>query len=161
MRRLLLLLIVLPLLGGCNGLNPLFPWLDADGHYEGYVDVCRPIAGFNHSFDSHLRIWDNCNRAEMTDVGGHCHGARYIDYNYWTDELEIVFEVIEARWDSECGNEIYHWEMRLIGDIDDSGDYQGRIELDIDPEDYESDNCYLSHNPCPEYMGTFDFGFDW
>jgi len=157
MKKLVLITLILGLLAvGCDRNSPLFPLVnDADGYYEGWVNIYRPGMGFDRSFHASLRIWDDGYRARLIDDRGQQYVADYVDYNSWSDELEIYFRVLEERWSYDCGHETYDWEMRLIGKIR-RGSFVGEIEADIDPEDYYSEYCHMDYNPPPERLGTFD-----
>jgi hypothetical protein len=166
LRKLIpLLALIAIVVVGCNGGDPIFVSQDADGHYAGWVHVDNPGMGFNDSFYATLSISDSTHRATFRDDRGRTFYADHVDYSYWTDNLEIFFRVPETRWNPECGNEYYNWEMRLNGRLYTDGDYRGEIESDIDPEDYHSDHCYLDYNPPPRHLGSFvlerEFGVWW
>lgn len=157
MRKLLLPLLILALLAiGCDRDNPIFPGYDTDGLYTGWVYIDNPGMGFNRSFYAELRIYDNGYDARLWDDYGRVFDSDHVDYNYWTDELDVYFRVIETRWSPDCGHEVYDWEMKMNGNITSSDRYRGELEGDIDPEDYHSDHCHLDYNPPPRHVGTFD-----
>lgn len=142
------------LLVGC-GDSDLF-WDDADGYYEGWVQINRPGLGFDDSFYATLRVWGYSDRARLWDDCGRRFDADYVDYNPWNNKLKVYFRVRETTWHPECGHEIYDWELRLAGRLKYENWLYGDIEVDIDPDDYSSEHCYMDFDPPPVFVGSFD-----
>ena len=152
----LVLLMSVFLLTGCTGSGIFAPLVNnADGIYDGWVNIYDPGKGFDQSFRGSLMVWSNSYKAVLTDDRGRRYEADHVEYDSWSDELEIFFRVREERWNSPCGHEVLNWEIRMIGNID-FGSFRGDIQSDIDPNDYYSDHCVMDYNPSPEYIGRFD-----
>lgn len=160
MRKIILIVALTPMIMGCHG-SSMYSSLDPDGIYEGWVTIDKPGLAFENSFYAQLKVWNDGSRAQLWDSKGRCYYADHAEYNVWTDDLEVYLRVTTTNWDSKCGYEIYHWEVRLRGDTDFRTRYTGEIEVDIDPEDYESENCYLAENPPPRLVGTFNLKYDY
>ena len=157
--------VLLLSLTGCDSAAWLFGLSDADGEYEGRINVKVQNPVFNRSFNGTLYISDRGRWAKLKDDYGRTYVADRVDYNYRNDTMAIIFTVTRTRYDSKCGNETWHWRVRMKGRIYSGNRYQGDVEIDIDPWDYYSEHCKLNNDPPPKYIGTFDMrrvsNYDW
>lgn len=163
MRSLTYLLLPLfaLLLVGCRSGEILITWKETDAYYEGWVDIDRPGLVFDHSFRARLRIYDGNNRARLWDNRGRVFESEWVDYSSWDDRVTIFFMVRESGWDPDCGYETYDWELRMRGRIYSDDHFCGELVIDIDPENYYSDYCYMDYNPPPKHLGSFDLYRDY
>ena len=163
MWRSLLILLLLPVSLGCLGspyYNPMYfdDYLSGiDGTFEGRVWIDKPGIGFDRSFNAVLEIGGDGEYACLWDDRGNLYNVDHINYYPYSRRLEIFFRVLDYEWSDDCGWEVYDWEMRMNGFIYYSTDqYKGELEVDIDPEDYDSEFCYLGYDPPPTHLGSFD-----
>jgi hypothetical protein len=155
MRYVLVCILMVGLLAtGCSRDDPIFAWFDADGYYFGRVCIDQPGKGWEHSFDARLRLYDNGRGAVLKDNCGKFYEAYRVDYDFWSDRLNMYFTVRETRWSARCGNEVIDWEICMSGRIYEDR-YTGEVKVDIDPDDYYSDWCHLDCDPAPQHLGSF------